>query len=53
MPEGNDMTATKAAKTTAPVQQPQLASQYRAIGPAAILAALLFRTPVLGTPRSR
>lgn len=47
------MTDTKAAKTTAPVQQPQLASQYRAIGPAAILAALLFRDPALGAPRSR
>lgn len=31
----------------------QLTRHYRAIGPAAILAALLFRRSALGAPRSR
>lgn len=42
-----------AVKTAEPAAQTQLAGNYRPIGPAAIIAALLFRKPPQAAVRSR
>ena len=46
-----DIRTHEAARARA--EYAQLTRHYRSIGPAAILAALLFRRPAHGTPRAR